>query len=478
MLRPLLILMLAVCGAAGAQEESLQLQARVARIENGLREPVAVQGQSARTMRLADRMRNWRVPGVSIAVINHGAIEWARGYGVTDAGGSQPVTPDTPFQVGSVSKPVAAVLALQLTAAGKVNLDEDVNQRLHTWKVPATTRPVTMRALLSHTAGMPEFNLPGYGVDEAIPTLLQVLNGEKPAINPPVTPNGATGYAYSSLGYAALQQTLADLNGQPFEALAGTMTLAPLGMRDSAFAASLPTALAARAAAGHDVDGAVLPGRWRRHVELAADGLWSTAPDLARFAIAIQRAAAGTSPGWLPQAQARAMLTPVRDDYGLGFELDHAGREPAFHHSGSNIGYKALLFAYTRTGQGAVVLTNGDGGWPLLEEIMRSIAAEYGWEDFLPIVRKTAPAKTALFDSYVGQYRVSNTTLRVSRDGDRLLVAGPPLGPQPLEAVPAGDQDFFFREKDATLHFDANGGQPVQTLTFLDGRPRPGKRLP
>lgn len=470
--------MLAACGTAAAQEERPPLQERIARIETGLREPVAVTGQAARTMRLADRMRLWRVPGVSIAVINHGAIEWARGYGVTDAGGSQRVTPDTPFQVGSVSKPVAAVLALQLAAAGKVNLDEDVNLRLLTWKVPATARPVTLRALLSHTAGMPEFDLPGYGVNEPLPTLLQVLHGEKPAINPPVTPSGGNDYAYSSLGYAAMQQTLADAGGQSFDMLASTMTLAPLGMRDSSFAPALPAAVAARAAAGHDLEGTVLPGRWRRHVELAADGLWSTAPDLASFAIAIQRAAAGSLPTWLPQAQARAMLAAVRDDYGLGVELDHAGREPAFHHSGSNIGYKALLFAYTRTGQGAVILTNGDGGWPLVEEIMRSIAAEYGWEDFQPIMRPTVPAKTALFDSYVGQYRVSNTTLRVFRDGDRLLVAGPPLGPQPLEAVPSGDHDFFFREKDATLHFDPNGGQPVQTLTFVDGRPRSGKRLP
>jgi hypothetical protein len=171
------------------------------------------------------------------------------------------------------------------------------------------------------------------------------------------------------------------------------------------------------------------------------------------------------------------LLTPVRDDYGLGFQLDHAGREPAFHHSGSNPGYKALLWAYARTGQGAVILTNGDYGTTLIAEIMRAIAAEYGWEDWHPIERAAGRADPALFDGFIGNYAVSNVVLRVERRGDRLYLAGPPLGPEPVELIPAGDHDFFVREKDATLHFDAALDGKVNTLTFVDGRPRPGRRV-
>ncbi|MYM38031.1 serine hydrolase domain-containing protein [Duganella qianjiadongensis] len=452
------------------------LEERIARVEQGLLLPVVVQGQSATGMSLRDRMAYWRVPGVSIALINHGAVEWARGYGVTDAGGTQAVTPQTLFQAGSVSKPVTAALVLRLAAAARLDLDEDVNRRLRGWQVAPGGPAVSARALLSHTAGMPEYGLTGYAAGTVMPTLAQVLHGQAPASNPPAVRVAGQEYAYSSLGYVVLQQYLEDALQRPFAVLAQDEVLRPLGMKATLFAPSLEGPQAAQAAAGHDLDGAVLAGRWRRHPELAPTGLWSTAPDLARFALALQRSAAGQYPQWLSAPASKAMLTPVSNEYGLGLELDHAGSTAAFHHSGSTIGYKALLFAYTQTGQGVVILTNGDGAWPLIEELMRSIAAEYGWEDYRPISRVAMLPQPALFDQFTGQYKVGNTTLQVTRAGDQLMLAGPPLGPAALELIASGPYDFFVREKDATLHFDPNQGRPVQTVTFVDGRPRPGQR--
>lgn len=453
------------------------LQERIARVEQGLLLPVAVAGQPAPVMTLQQRMAYWRVPAVSVALINHGTIEWARAYGVTDAGGQQAATPDTLFQAGSVSKPVTAALVMRLAAAGKLDPAQDVNLHLRNWQVPAGEAPATAFTLLNHTAGMPEYGLTGYVADAPMPTLLQVLRGAAPATNPPASRNSLQGYAYSSLGYVVLQQYLEDAMQRPFATLAQTEVLQPLNMHASLFAPSPGPAQAALAAAGHDLEGKVLAGRWRRHPELAPTGLWSTASDLARFAIAMQEAAAGQKPQWLAQDYAQRMLTPGSNEYGLGFELDHAGKAKTFHHSGSTIGYKALLFAYTQTGQGAVILTNGDGAWPLIEELMRSIAAEYGWEDYRPLVRVAAPAQRDLFEQFIGQFKVANTTLRISREGDRLMVAGPPLGPAALELIAAGPYDYFVREKDVTLHFDANQGLPVQSLTFVDGRPRAGLRL-
>jgi CubicO group peptidase (beta-lactamase class C family) len=472
--------------SAGAQDVQ-SASGRIERVENGLREPVAVRGEPTRTRRLADRMRELRVPGVSVAVIDGGRIAWTRAYGVADADSGRPLTPDTLFQAASISKTVAAVATLKLAAAGQVGLDENVNRRLRAWRLPDSAltaqQPVTARSLLSHTAGLSEFNLPGYD-PAACPTLAQVLRGDRSArnaaaANAPVTVEFTPGsrYGYSSLGYAVLEQYLDDATGRPFDVLARDTVLAPLAMRDSVVAASLPAALAPRAASGHGLDGKVMPGRWRCHPEQAAAGLWTTAADLARFAIALQEAVQGRKEGFLSRRQAQELLTPVRNEYGLGFELDHQGREAVFHHSGSNAGYKALLFAYARTGQGAVILTNGDGGWMLIEELMRSIAAEYGWEDYRPVERAAAPANTALYGRFTGAFAVSNVVLHVERRGERLYLAGPPLGPDPVELVPAGDVDYFVREKDVRLHFDTNGDAPVQTLTFVDGRPRPGKRV-
>jgi CubicO group peptidase (beta-lactamase class C family) len=463
---------------------------RIERVENGLRTPVAVRGEAVRTMRLAERMRALHVPGVSIAVIDQGKIAWTRAYGLSDADSGRPVTPDTLFQAASISKPVTAVATLKLAAMGQVDLDENVNRRLRAWRMADSAltarQPVTPRALLSHTAGLSEYNLPGHD-PAACPSLVQVLRGDAPSGNAPVAVEAVPGsrYAYSSLGYAVLEQYLDDATGRPFDVLAHDSVLAPVGMRDSLYAASLPAALAQRAASGHGLDGRVMAGRWRCHPEQAAAGLWTTAADLARFAIALQEAVQGRNAGFLSRRQAAELLTPVRNDYGLGFELDHQGKRRAFHHSGSNAGYKALMFGYADGGQGAVILTNGDGGWMLIEELMRSIAAEYGWEDYRPVERTAAPANTALFDRFTGAFAVGNVVLHVERRGARLVLAGPPLGPDPVELVPAGDYDYFVREKDATLHFDANSGAnggangdaPVQTLTFVDGRPRPGKRV-
>jgi CubicO group peptidase (beta-lactamase class C family) len=467
---------------ATAESSALGLNDRIARIENGLRQAVVVRGAPERTMRLADRMRALEVPGLSIAVINHGAVEWSRAYGVADVSTGRPVTTDTLFQAASISKPVTAVGLMRLAAAGELNLDEDVNRRLRDWKVPAadgvTNKFITPRMLLSHTAGMPEIGMDGYAADGPLPSLLQVLRGAAPATNPPARIESAPGerYAYSSLGYAVLQQYASDVTGRPFGALLDASVLKPAGMTSSVFTQSLPPSLSQRAALGHELDGSVTPGGWRRYPELAAAGLWTTATDLAKFAIAIQHAAQGTDTRLLTQKQAETMLTPVRGDYGLGFELDHDGREKAFHHSGSNRGYKALMFAYERTGQGAVILTNGDGGWPLIEEVMRSIAAEYRWEDFHPIARAAVRPNLTLFDRFVGDFNVSNVVLHVSRKDDQIFLSGPPLGPDPVELIPSGDYDFFIREKDATLHFDEPANGPVQTLTFVDGRPRPGVR--
>jgi CubicO group peptidase (beta-lactamase class C family) len=444
---------------------------RIARIETGLREPVAVRGAPARTMRLEDRMRDLHVPGVSIAVIDHGRIAWTRAYGVADVSTGRPVTAATLFQVASISKSVAAVAAVR----SRIDLDADVNKRLRGWHVPdgplTAQHPVTARMLLSHTAGVSDEDLFGYAAAEPCPTLPQVLAKVEFKSVP------GSRYAYSSLGYGVLQQVLVDTTGRPFDALVRDTVFAPLGMRDSLFVSMLPAAQAPRAAKGYELDGSPLPGGWHCYPEEAAAGLWTTASDLARFAIALQDAAQGRKPAFLTRQQMETLLTPVRDDYGLGFQLDHAGREPAFHHSGSNPGYKALLWAYARTGQGAVILTNGDYGTTLIAEIMRAIAAEYGWEDWRPIERAAVPANTALFDRYTGSYAVSNVVLRVERRGDKLYLAGPPLGPEPVELIPAGDHDFFMREKDATLHFDADADGDVNTLTFVDGRPRPGRRV-
>jgi CubicO group peptidase (beta-lactamase class C family) len=153
------------------------------------------------------------VPGVSIAVIHDGKIEWANGYGVVRLGGA-PVTPETLFQAGSISKPVTAMAVMHLVQTGKLNLDTDVNQYLKSWKVPSNSftekTKITLRELLSHTAGMTVHGFPGYASDAPLPTLVQVLNGAKPANSPAIYVDIAPGseWRYSGGGFVIEQQLL------------------------------------------------------------------------------------------------------------------------------------------------------------------------------------------------------------------------------------------------------------------------------
>ena len=163
-----------------AQSVPANQQAHIQRIQDKTVDLTVTPGEPPLQMTLQELMKLYKVPGLSIAVIDNYKIIWAKAYGVTDAGSNTPVTTTTLFQAGSISKPVAATAALYLVQQGKLSLDEDVNQKLKTWKVPenqfTTTQKVTLRRLMSHTAGLTIHGFPGYDVDAPIPTLVQIFN--------------------------------------------------------------------------------------------------------------------------------------------------------------------------------------------------------------------------------------------------------------------------------------------------------------
>jgi len=222
--------------------------ARIKRIVDGLLPAAVIKGQPLRAMTLTDRMKYYNVPGVSIAFFDHGQVAWARGYGLADIVTRKPVTPDTLFQAASVSKSVTALAALRLVQEGKLQLDEDVNLKLKSWKVPdneyTKNEKVTLRRLLSHTAG---FNVPsvgGYVAGEALPTTVQILNGEKPANNEAVRVNSTPGkeFSYSGGGYVVVQLLLMDVTGKSFPELMHDLVFEPLAMTRSTFENPLPRA--------------------------------------------------------------------------------------------------------------------------------------------------------------------------------------------------------------------------------------------
>jgi CubicO group peptidase (beta-lactamase class C family) len=459
--------------AAGALASHVEAQnAHVAAVENGLQSSVRIRGQT-QPMRLAERMAFHKVPGVSIAVINDGRIEWAKGYGVLEAGGTTPVDSATLFQAASISKPVATTAALQLVRSGRLALERDVNTWLTSWHVPANTftaqHPVTLAGLMSHTAGFTVHGFPGYDADSAIPTLVQVLDGARPANTDSIRVADVPGrtYSYSGGGYTVMQQLLVDVSRRPFPDFMRRTVLEPLGMRHSTYEQPLPARLARNAATAHGPDGQALAGKWHVYPEMAAAGLWTTPSDLALFALAVQAAAGGRANRLFTPALVADILTPrAGGSYGLGLDVSGEGPARRFGHGGSNEGFRCDMVAFTHGGRGAVVMTNGDNGGVLIGEILRGIAAEYGWPGYLPPERDLATVDPRAYDDYVGVYRMGDgTEITVARDGDGLYGQA---GDNPRSRFwPTSDSTFIVEDQGLDVRFDRDAARRANALVIV-----------
>lgn len=454
------------------------LEARIHRVENGLLPSVLIKGAPPATMSLAERMRFYKVPGVSIAVIHEGRVEWARGFGVKEAGKNDTVTPETLFQAGSISKPVAALAALRLVQDGKLNLDEDVNAKLISWKVPENEftreQKVTLRRLLSHTAGLTVHGFPGYAADAPVPTVVQVLDGAKPANTAAVRVDTVPGtlWRYSGGGYTVMQQLLVDVTRKPFPELLRQRVFEPLGLRHSTYEQPLPASLAATAATAHN-DGQPIPGRWHTYPEMAAAGLWTTPTDLAQIAIEIQRTLAGRSDKILTPATARRMVTVERNDYGLGPGVEGTGASARFSHGGVDEGFEAFWLAYESTGQGAVVMTNGSGGSALAMEVIRAVAREYNWPPgFAPQERALAAVDPKTLATYAGTYefRISpERTIKLEVTSEQGKIYTVQDGSPKNEWLPFSETEFFRTTSGTTLQFVKDGQGHIGELVVHQG---------
>ncbi len=378
---------------------------------DNLRRSISIAGQEEARFRLTDRMAHYRVPAVSIAIIQDCRIVELRAFGAATPG--RPATPRTLFQAGSLSKTFTAVAALRLVEQGEFTLDGDVRPLLTSWRLPDSPllegHPVTLRALLSHTAGINQEGGVGYPRGAPLPTLREILDGRPPANTDPIRVMAAPGSAwnYSGGGYYITQALMQDVTGTPYPQLMGRLLLRPLDLRDSHFAQPLDERLEPRAATAAGPDGTALPGGWRVNPELAAGGLWTTPTDVARLLIAMARSIRGEGGAILTPPLATQLMTRGLGNWGLGVDLGRPGGARHFGHTGHNIGFVSEYVMYPDTCQGAVVMTSADqGGW-LVTETLRAIGAAYGWPDRQPpIVQVAAPLTDVLTERFAGTYRL------------------------------------------------------------------------
>ncbi|MFD7814662.1 amino acid adenylation domain-containing protein [Streptomyces sp. NPDC059785] len=321
----------------------------------------------------ATTMAAHRVPGAAVALLRDGRVVGVLAYGVRSAESGLPVTLRTRFQAGSISKQVTAFAALRLAAQGVLDLDADVDGYLTGRRAPRTAAgaPVTLRHLLSNTAGFSGAAATWWRPGEAMPKLDTVLDD--------VTAEHEPGTRFRKAGsqWALAERLLTDVTGQDFADLAAELVFAPLGMTDSSFTPPGEAGTGTDWAAGHDQHGRPLLDGFRVRPVRAGSGLWTTASDVAQLAVEIRQAHLGCS-GLLPAPLATQMLTEAFPGsfYGLGTVVDTSLGESEFGHGGQTAGYRALASVRLRSGSGCVVLTNGDGG----KHVHKAVAASLGRE--------------------------------------------------------------------------------------------------
>jgi CubicO group peptidase (beta-lactamase class C family) len=414
----------------------------------------AVGSASAVPMTLSRLMEIYRVPGLSLAVIEDFRLTIAKSYGKAQAGTDAPMTPRTLLQAGSVSKPVAASGLLRLVDDGRISLDTDVNEVLRSWKVPQNqftkAEPVTLRRLLTHMAGMSVHFFPGHLTDGPVPSLQQVLDGIAPANTAPIRVVQVPGqrWRYSGGGYLVAQQLAMDISGRSFPSMMADRVFEPLRLEDSTFEQPLPPGRSGAAASGTQANGETVPGHWHVYPEMAAAGLWTTAGDLAQFTVRVVLARRGEDDRWLSQSSAQLMTSPqagpttefmfgdeeAPDMMGLGFVVGGGGRAELFGHLGDDAGFQALVQMSTASGQGVAILANSDLGLVVGEILRAQVYRILGWKtldqrsraDGIRLTQWLTTVQTRGVDAARTEYLVvrSGSSAPASRYRETLLLLG------------------------------------------------------
>jgi CubicO group peptidase (beta-lactamase class C family) len=370
-----LLLLLAACFLFSCDKSHKKTKTNYSDIADGLLPAVIIGDSLSNNFSIEEQMKKYNVPSVSLAVFKDGEIVWEKAYGYKDAKLEDPAAEETKFQAASISKSVTALGVLKLAEENNLNLDADINQYLNSWKIKSRflkNEAVTIRRLLSHTAGTKMGGFPGYEKSDTIPSTLDILTGkgQRSAIELDTVPG--VKFMYSNEGYVILQLLIEEVSGNSFEQYFEKDIFSPLKMTHTTFN-QLPKTK--NVSIAHDKEGTPYPGEWAVYPEMSAAGLWTTPSDLARFCIAVENAFYGYEDAFISQKMAQEMLTPVQN-WGLGVGLRGENEDAFFFHGGSNPeGYKCLMVDAYKKRTGIVIMTNGEQGDKVHDDIVRSFSS-------------------------------------------------------------------------------------------------------
>ena len=402
---------------------SKETLAEIKAVENSLGWPVKVEGEPDGN--LAERMKHYNIKGLSIAVVHNYKVVWAKGYGWANEEERIPVTTETLFEPGSISKSLNAMAVLKLVQDKKLDLYTDINTYLSSWKFPydsvTKNKKITIAQLLSHSAGLTVHGFPGYDRNAKIPTLPQILDGEAPANTPAVRSELEPGmkYMYSGGGTTITQLIVTDVSKEPYDVFINENVLKPLGMTQSTYSQPPGKEKQSLCATGYHADGSAVANKFHVSPEQAAAGLWTTPSDLCTYIIETHLAYEGKSATVLSPQMTKLRLTPYNDaSAALGVFIEKHGNATYFQHSAGNEGFSGIYFGSMEGGDGVVIFANTDGPG-IYPEIVNSVASVYKWKDFYnPVCKKAMKVQESVMQQYPGIYLYDNNWASILKKDD------------------------------------------------------------
>ena len=411
---------------------SKDVEDRIKKVENSLVSWAVTDADSAWS--LDERIKYYGVKGISIAVINDFKIDWAKAYGLADEVEKKSVTTETLFQAASISKSFNTTGILKLYQENKIDLYKDINAYITSWKFPYDTKAggktINLYNILSHTGGLSSEGFDGYIKGKSLPTVVQMLDGKKPANIKPVRaicPPGLK-FGYSGGGYLISQLLVVDVTKQSYEEYMRVNILKPLNMTNSSYVMPPTEEMQKVIATGYYENGKEVKGKYHIFPESAPGGLWTTPSDLCKYIIETQLSYVGKSSKILSQEFTQLRLKTVMADIEPNCDLIMGGfilkgkNEDYFFHAGGNDGYTAVYFGSLKTGKGLAIMCNRNGSIRILKEIANSIAKVYDWTDFplMPIHKKVVNLPETLLSKYVGKYKFNGDVYKIKKQGSSL----------------------------------------------------------
>ena len=453
-----------------AQSDKIQyskdVEEKIARVERSLSGWVKTSDSS---WTLNGRMKNYKVHGVSIAVIRDYKLEWARGYGWADTSDKRPVTVRTLFQAASISKSLNAVGVLKLADRKQLDLQKDINSYLRSWKFPYDTSKthnnrINVTHLLSHTAGLSVHGFPGYKWTDALPSDIDILDGKRPANTGAIRSEFEPGIRvkYSGGGTTITKRIIMDITGQPYDVYMAKEVLLPMGMVNSFYTQPPPPGSFRHLATAYNRNGSPITGKFHIYPEQAADGLWTTPTDLSNFIIEMQLSLEGKSNKVLSKNITQTMMKPFIENAGLGVFIQTKGSSKYFGHGGDNEGFRCRYYGSLEGGDGVVVMINSDNG-AIIPEILNSIGTVYSWQGFTgQVSKRPIPVHIDTLAAYVGNYQLEGINLKIIQKDYALYLIQD--NSPPVRMYFTSKSDFFIIEVNAESSFLKNEKGEVEGI--------------